>query len=117
MLFRSVQLSGKTGPNQSTALDDPSIPNLVFQYKGSTVLDNAALAGLKFSAQSIYGKKTDGWSTSQTSTIDLKRKNGSTDATDVPTSAVPLPAASWMGLGLLAALGGAQLLRRRNAMA
>lgn len=114
----TVQNFGIAGPNQDTAVDDPRIPNLIFTYIGDADpnlyvnLKNADVVGLTFSAKSIYGSEKDGWSSSQTTSLRSgNRKNGSTDDAVVPT-AVPLPAASWMGLGLLAGLGAFRAVRR-----
>lgn len=113
-----VQNFGPAGPNQSSAVDDPNVVNLVFLYKNAGVnLDNALITPLDFKAKSIYGSKTDGWSSSQTTSLRIAdRKNGSTDDAVVPT-AVPLPAASWLGLALLTTLGAARAVRRRQAQA
>lgn len=107
-----VSPAHNTGANPTTVtpiVDDINIPNITVTYTGA----NTSAAGSfgTFSFDSIYGQTQDGeFSSNSRSTTGSKREIDTHGFTTVP--AVPLPAASWMGLALLGVMGGVYSFRR-----
>lgn len=115
----SVQNTGITPAGVTpTIADDPTKPNITFTYIGTVTLFGPQTFGL-FGIESTIGpaqkqlvsftsraiKNAPG--TLSNNTIVANRGD-----VEGPSAVVPLPAASWMGLSLLAGLAGFRAFRR-----
>jgi len=106
-----------TAPN-----DDATVPNLTWQYTGSTITTNGVL-GL-FSARSIYNTATLDNYTSEdhqfNTTLNTYVPAGNVSTVTVPaerggqTFPLPLPAAAWAGMGLFGLISGSRLRKRAS---
>jgi hypothetical protein len=115
----SVNLLGRTPAGITVEpADDAALWNITFKYTGtSTILGPQDLPG--FGIKSIYGKEA----LTAFSSNAIKQAPGTAShrtitsnkgSVEAPSAVVPLPAASWMGLSLLAGIAGLRYFRREK---
>ncbi len=113
----SISLLGRTPAGVTPPDgDNAGLWNITFKYSGTTtIIGPQNIAG--FGIKSIYGKET---LTSFTSN-SIKQAPGTKShrtilanqgQVEAPNAVVPLPAASWMGLSLLAGIAAVRYFRR-----
>lgn len=111
----SVQNLGLT-PGKVLPDDDAALPNVTFVYLGATpIIGPSPLGefGVKTSYQAIRIDEFAGLGTRNPGPSSSKIAN----IGEIPVSAIPLPAAAWMGLSLLTTLGAGRALRSRTTKA